>query len=161
MALIGEFNVAVKQDTPDREPDQFKFEGELFTVADDINFVALGRFASAANSGMDSAEMEGLAAMIDLISSVVVDEDRDRFLSLASRKRADGELLMQIVQAVIESQTGRPTEQPSGSPDGLSTTGESSKDASSSEASLSPIQRDPRIRELRPITDEALSLLSG
>lgn len=159
MALIGEFNVAVKQDDPDREVDQFKFEGELFTVANDMNFVALGRFASAAQSGLDTAEMEGLAAMIELISSVVIDEDRDRFLSLASRKRADGELLMQIVQAVIEAQTGRPTVQPSGSPDGQSRTGESSKAPSSSVES--PIQRDPRIQALQPVETAALSLLVG
>lgn len=158
MALIGEFEVAVKQADPNREPDQFKFCGELFTVSDRDLTVTLGRFARAAQSGLDTAEMDGLAAMMGLIEAVVIDEDRARFLDLAERKGADPEVLFKIVQAVVEAQTGRPTEQPSDSSAGLSTTGESSK-ALSPLGAVPPIQLDPRIQALQPLDAAALSLV--
>jgi hypothetical protein len=47
-ALIGEFEAAVKEADPNREPDTFKLQGQTFTVADEPNIIALGRFARAA-----------------------------------------------------------------------------------------------------------------
>jgi hypothetical protein len=47
MPLIGEFEAAVKEADPNREPDTFKLQGQTFTVADEPNIVALGMFARA------------------------------------------------------------------------------------------------------------------
>lgn len=156
MALIGEFEVAARRVT-NAEPDQFRFCGETFTVADKVGIIPLGRFAKAAMSGLDSAEMEGLAAMIDLLADSVIDEDRERFLDTAARNRADAEDLMPIVQAVIQAKTGRPTEPPSDSSVGRSRIGESST-GSHPLGDIPPIQRDPRVRELQPLGELALSM---
>lgn len=133
MASIGEFEVAVQDADPDREPDTFKLCGETFTVADNVSIVPLGMFAKAASSGLDSSEMEGLAALIDVVSSCVIEEDQARLLSVASKHRADADVLLAVVKAVLESQTGRPTQRPSDSSDGSSTTGASSRAPSSFE----------------------------
>jgi len=154
MAIIGEFEVAARAVDPDAEPDQFKFCGEVFTIADKIGVIPLGRFAKAAMSGLDTAEMEGMAAMVDMLCDAVVDEDRDRFLQVCTQNRADGDDLMPVVQAVFEVISGRPTRQLSDSSGGLSITGVSSKAASSSEV------QDPRQAGLVSVEQAALSLVS-
>jgi hypothetical protein len=131
--LIGEFEAAVREADPDREPDTFKLQGETFTVADEPNIVALGMFARAARGGADSNDMEGLATLIDTIASVVIPEDENRFLALASKHRLDADLLLKIVAAVMEVQSGRPTEPPADSSTGQSTTLVNSRVLSSSE----------------------------
>lgn len=158
MALIGEFEVAARQADPNREPDQFKFCGELFTVSEQMGIIPLGRFAKAATAGVDSNDMEGLAAIIDLLADTVIDEDRERFLNTAARNRAGAEDLMPIVTAVVQAQSGRPTQQPSDSSDGQSPTGVSSR-ASSPFGQVPAIQMDPRIQELQTIEAAGLSLV--
>lgn len=133
MALIGEFEVAVRAADPNREPDQFKFCGELFTVSEQVGIIPLAEFAKAAMSGLDTAEMEGLAALLDLLAEVVIDEDQARFLATAKKHRATADDMMPIVQSVIEVISGRPTPQPSDSSVGLSTTGANLRASSSSE----------------------------
>lgn len=162
MALIGEFTVAARESDPSREPDQFKLNGEVFTVSDRDLTIPFGRFAEAATSGLDTAEVEGLAAMMRLLKAVVVEEDRMRLLDAADG--ADGEQLIAIVTAVMQAKTGRPTERPSDSSGGLSPIGVNSKAPSSSEASsplgnVPPIQQDPRVQALQPIDTAALSLV--
>jgi hypothetical protein len=133
--IIGEFEAAVAAANPDRESDQFKLNGEVFTIADEVNIVALGRFARVAREGATTDEMEGLAALVDTVESLVIDEDKTRFLDTASKHRVDAGLLLKIVQTVLEAQSGHPTVQPSDSSGGLSTTGPSSRVPSSSGAS--------------------------
>lgn len=135
MAHIGDFEAAAKAADPNREPDTFTLQGKTFTVAEDVNIIALGRFARIAREGGDTDDMEGLAALIDTVASLVIPEDENRFLDTASKHRADGELLLKIVQAVLEAQSGHPTERPSDSSAGSSTTSPSSKALSSSAAS--------------------------
>jgi hypothetical protein len=138
MARIGAFKAAVRAADPDREPDTFTLEDVEFTISPEVNIIALGRFARAARDGGDSDDMEGLAALIDTVSSLVIDEDQNRFLDVASKHRVDGDLLMEIIKAVLESQSGHPTQRPSDSSDGSSTTTPSSRALSSSEVSSVP-----------------------
>jgi hypothetical protein len=135
MPIIGEFEAAAAAADPAREPDQFKVNGQLFTIAEDINIVALGRFARVAREGASTDDMEGLAALVDTVESLVIDEDRTRFLDTCSRHRVNAELLLQIIQTVLEAQSGHPTQQPSDSSGGSATTGQSSRGLSSSAAS--------------------------
>lgn len=136
--LIGEFEAAVKEVDPDREPDTFKLEGHTFTVSDEPNLIALGMFAREARAGVDSNDMEGLAVLIDTIASLVIPEDEERFLSLAARRRVQPDLLLKIMNAVMEAQAGRPIEPSSDSSDGRSPIGVSSKVLSSSVESSAP-----------------------
>lgn len=153
MALIGEFEVAVKAADPNVEPDQFRFCNELFTVGR-VGLIPLGRFAKAAVSGLDTSDMEGLAAMSDMIADCVVDEDQQRFLDLAQKHRAQADDLMPIVMALVQGESGRPTQSPSDSSDGPSTTGESSRALSSS----APVS-DPRKEGLEPVETAALTMV--
>lgn len=150
MALLGEFEVAAREVEDD--PAQFKFCGELFTVGK-VGLIPLGRFAKAAVSGLDSADMEGLAAMLDMLSDTVVDGDRPRLLEVARRNRADATDLMPIIQAIIQAESGRPTRRPSDSPSGPSRTGENSR------ASSPSAEGDPRRKNLVPVDAAALSLV--
>jgi hypothetical protein len=134
MASLGEFEVAVRDADPDREPDTFTLCGEVFTVSDRDLTVSIGRFARTIRPGMDSSDMESVSRMIGLLEAVVIDDDKQRFLDTAESKGADSELLFKIVAAVIEANTGRPTGQPSDSSDGSSTTGASSRALSPSVA---------------------------
>jgi hypothetical protein len=135
---IGEFEVAARAADPDRELDTFLFCGQEFTVAPEVNILAIGRFQMAAGDGMDSNDPDALPLLIQTIASCVIEEDENRFLNLATRRRADPDLLLKIVQAVMEAQTGLPTEAPADSSPGLSTTSPSSKALSSSVAPSGP-----------------------
>jgi hypothetical protein len=156
---LGEFHVAKRQAAPNAEPLTFDFEGQSFRVAEKVGLAPLADFAHAATSGLDTSDMEGLAAMRTMLRQVVVDEDSDRLWDAITRSRADGDDLMPIVQAVMEAQTGRPTEQPSDSSAGLSTTLVSSKESSPFGPGVSPIQRDPRVLELQTVEQAGLSLV--
>jgi hypothetical protein len=109
---IGEFEVAARAADPERELDTFLFCGQEFTVAPEVNILAIGRFQMAAGEGVDSNDPDALPLLIQTIASCVVEEDENRFLNLATRRRADPDLLLKIVQAVMEAQTGFPTEPP-------------------------------------------------
>lgn len=160
MALIGEFEAAVREADPNKELDTFILAGpggadrQTFTISDEPNIVALGMFARAAREGVDSNDMEGLATLIDTIASVVIPEDESRFLNLATRHRLDPELLLKIVSTVMEAQSGLPTEQPADSSVGQLKTGVNWRVHSSFEGASIPNWRDTPFgrRELDPET---------
>jgi len=174
MANLGNFEVAAREVDPENELDMFVFAGETFTVAPDPNIIALGRFARAARTGAESGDMESLATLIDTVASCVVEEDENRFLDWASKKRADPDVLLRIVGAVLAAQAARPTGPLSDSPSGPSTTGPSSRVSSSSEVLSGPAWRDtpfgrrelavhPELYEdIEPVaTNGRLALVSG
>jgi hypothetical protein len=103
-----------------------------------VNILAIGRFQMAAGDGVDTEDPQALPLMIQTIASCVIEEDEDRFLNLATRRRADPELLLKIVQAVLEAQTGRPTEAPVDSSAGSVETTQNSKALSSSPEPSAP-----------------------
>lgn len=158
MALLGEFEAAVREADPNREPDTFKLAGELFTVSNRDLTIPMARFAQVARSGIHAEELDGLAAMLDLLEAVVIDDDRDRLLKVATRNGVDAETVMDIVKAVIQAESGKDTRRPSDSSDGPPTGGESSK-GSSPFGAVPPILQDPRVQALQPLDQAALSLV--
>ena len=92
----------------------------------------LMRFAHVAREGVDSNDMEGLAALYDLLESVIADADWARFQKAAHRTRASGDELFDFVTSAFKALTGRPTREPSDSSDGPPITSSSSTDGSSS-----------------------------
>ena len=93
-------------------------KGEQFKVRNGIALMALMRFAHIAQAGTDSGEMEGLAAMYDLLESAIADEDWGRFQAHAVKARATDKDLMMLVRKVIRGEADRPTQRPSDSSDG-------------------------------------------
>lgn len=102
--------------------DVISFAGEEFHVAERIGLMPLMRFAHLASAGVDSEDMEALAAMYDLLEQCVANGEWQRFQRAATRTRADGEALMKVVQDAIAVLSERPTGRPSDSSDGPTTT---------------------------------------
>ena len=142
MANLGEFGAAARDAAPDGEPDTFTFYGETFTVKQRIPSMPMLRFADVAQRGAQAEELEGMAAMYRLITSCIVTEDVARFEQTADEHDCDAEELMEVCGTLYRAVAGRPTQRPSASADGSSTTTESSRAPSSSGASSTRDWRD-------------------
>lgn len=112
--------------------DTIPFHGEDYRLADKMGLMPLMRFAKLARSGLDSQEMEGLAAMYDLLEQCIDPEDWARFEAAATRERDQGDELMAVVTKAIELMAARPTLRSSDSSDGPPNTSGSSTGGSSS-----------------------------
>lgn len=106
------------------------FGGETFRRADAIGLMALMRFAHVAKSGTDSNDLDGLAALYDLLEQCIDAEDWGRFQVTAMRVKAKGDDLMAVVGKVIQGESGRPTVRPSDSSAGPTIIAPSSEGAS-------------------------------
>lgn len=158
MALIGEFDVAVREADPDTEPDTFKFCGVEFVVPEHLSSLPLLEFAKAAALGADLASIEGMAATHDFIRATIRDEDWAKFSRVAKQHNATGDDLLAVARGIVAAVTGRPTSRLSDSAGGPSSTGENSRELSSSDASSNPedvpaIQKDPRVLALVPVEE--------
>jgi len=139
------------------EGDHVEFMGEKFRLADKVGIMPMLAFANASKKGLDSDDMEGLAAMYSLIRSViwrpplyengqrVVDDDGhpqrderewDRFARLADDEQAEGEDVMDFVSEAMSVIAARPRK-PRGLSSGSSRrTSEKSRDVSSLPATI-------------------------
>lgn len=108
------------------------FLGESFRVADRVGALPLMRFAKIAKAGVDASELDGLAAMYDLLGQVIQSDDWARFEEHADRQHADGDQLLALVQEALALVAARPTGRPSDSSAGPRTIEPNSTDDSSS-----------------------------
>jgi hypothetical protein len=149
--------------------DTIEFCGQKFRLAERVSMMPLLAFANASKKGLDSDDMEGLAAMYAMIRSVIhrpalfdehgarqVDESgrplRDesewrRFESLAEDEMVDGEDIMTVVNQAITVMSARPRQRRELSSGSSPQTSERSKDG------LSSLASDPRIAGLTPVSD--------
>lgn len=95
-----------------------EFLGEEFAVAERVSALAFMRFAKLARAGVDADDIEGQAAMHDMLEQCIAPSDWYRFQTLADRERADGAQLLDLIQRVFAVLAARPTERPSSSSDG-------------------------------------------
>jgi hypothetical protein len=110
-----------------------EFKGETFRASDGIGLMSLMRFAHVAQGGTDANDMEGLAAMYDLLEQAIAADDWDRFQRHAMKVKAQGDDLMAVVQKVIQALAARPTSRPSDSSGGPTVTEPKSEAGSSSQ----------------------------
>jgi hypothetical protein len=126
-----------------------ELKGKRFPVrAEGVSLLALMKFATVAKrqaalkaADPDRAgeqEMEGLAALYALLRSCIDPASWDQFEDHANDAGAGQEDLMRVVQQAAQA-GARPTQLPSGSPGGRSTTGTSSAAGSSSPGSSVPM----------------------
>ncbi len=142
---------AAVEGVPLSEGDFVEFLGEKFRLADRVGIMPLVHFGFASKKGLDSDDMEGLAAMYSLIRSVihrpplmddngnqVRDENgkrlRDesewyRFTEHAEDELADGEDVMGFVNKAMEIMSARPRKPREDSSPSSRTTSETSKHA--------------------------------
>jgi hypothetical protein len=136
VASIGSFKVAKKTIADSRkkaEPDTFDFEDQTFTIIDgQPSALPLMELADAVQSNAAENSFPALAAMYQMLQACIVPDDWGRFRRTIMTAHADVDDVWPIVEAVYGVVSGRPTERPSGSPDGPSTTGPTSKDDSHS-----------------------------
>jgi hypothetical protein len=99
-------------------------------MADKIGLMPLLRFAHASAKGVDSGDMQGLAAMYEVIRDCIDEPEWDRFQQHAIDTKAESEELLQVVSDVIEVLSARPTGSPSGSANGRRRTSANSKGSS-------------------------------
>lgn len=133
--------------------DKVEFLGRQFTVAEKVGLMPLLRFAKAAKSGLDSADVDGMAAMYDLLQQCIADEEWAVFEDHATRERASDEDLLDVVKKAMAVLSERPTKRPSDSSTGPQTTSLSSEDALSSRV-ITRLEQQGR-PDLALIVDEA------
>jgi hypothetical protein len=140
--------------------DSVEFFGQKFRLAERVGIMPMLAFGNASKRGLDSDDMEGLAAMYSLIRSVIhrpalTDEHgqrqvdvngkalRDesewtRFAELAEDELAEGEDVMEFVNRAMEVMSARPRRRREISSGTSPTTSEKSKAVSSSRATPPP-----------------------
>lgn len=121
-----------------------EFLGSDYRMAEKIGLMPLMRFAHVSSKGLDSDDMEGLAAMYTMIQDCIDPADWKRFEADAIEKKAEAEDLFGVVKRVIEILSARPTQRPADSSAGPQPTSVNSKASSSS-----------------PVTTPTLSLVEG
>lgn len=95
--------------------DKVTLCGRQFRIADKVGLMPLMRFAHAASSGLDTGDMEALAAMYDMLADCIHPEDWPAFEAHATASKADADDLFPVVQQTVEALAARPTKSRSGS----------------------------------------------
>lgn len=120
----------------EREPDTIFLGTEGFRASGTIGHLALLAFARAAQTGISTEDMAGLAAMHRLLETVVHPDDWQRFNEVADRDHVEIETLLACIAGAVAGGS-RPTSRSSASSDGpLSTK------ASSPAGSFWPVVRE-------------------
>jgi hypothetical protein len=79
-----------------------------FRIAPSIGLMPLLRFAHAAKAGLDTEDMEGMAALYDMIADCVHPDDWSAFMAYATESKAQDEELMEFVGTAMEIISARP-----------------------------------------------------
>lgn len=147
---------AAAEGVTEADYDMVEFFGQKFRLAERVGIMPMLAFGNASKNGLDTDDMDGLAAMYRLIRSVihrpalfdehghrVVDENgktlRDesewlRFEQVAEDELAEGEDVMGFVNQAMELMSARPRKPRSLSAGTSRPTSEKSRDDSSSPA---------------------------
>lgn len=91
---------------------------DRFRVDLTVGSMPLLQFAHSAKMGLDAEQMDGLAAIYDLLHDVIHPDDWERFRSTVVKHKLDQADLMGIVTRVWGAVSNRPLDGASGSPDG-------------------------------------------
>lgn len=122
------------------DDERIEFIGESFRLATRPATMALLKFSNAADAGLDSMEVAGLAALYAVIRGCILDHDPNtrrpteaslkewaRFERHADEVGADGDELMEFVTTAMERINARPQRRPGPSSAGPPTTSGGSK----------------------------------
>lgn len=126
-----------------------------FRIAPSIGLMPLLRFAHAAKAGMDTDDLEGMAALYDMIADCVHPDDWQAFQAYATEIKAEDEELMEFVSAAMEVISARPRKRRGSSSATSPRTPARSKDSSSGRDSVIPpgAIRPAEIDGLMPVGD--------
>jgi hypothetical protein len=188
--IIGEFAAAVAEvetESEAIEPRGFALgpNKAIFFIDPDIGFIPFGKFSQAASSGLDTAEMEGAAAVMDMMRDIIGADPGDpgdpeadppvparpartreqeygRFCDIASRAKIKMPVLLDIIGTVFSGDAGRPSQPLSDSANGQSL-GEISPSSSRKSSSGGRRRRLPpgTTGEMEPVTDAIIREVGG
>jgi len=91
----------VQETPPEPEVRRVEFMGKEFAIANKIGLMPLMRFAHAAKSGLDSDDMEGMAAMYDMLRQCIADESVFVFQGRQITRAEANELPPEAVDSVV------------------------------------------------------------
>lgn len=109
---------------------KIEFMGNQYRMAESIGMMPMLKFAHVSSRGVDSNDLEGMAALYSMIRDCIDPDEWARFEQDAIDKKADGDDLLAVVSKVIETVSARPTRPPKGSPNGRRSTSANSKASS-------------------------------
>lgn len=125
-----------------------EFMGREFRMAASIGLMPLLKFAHASSKGLDSTDMEGLAALYSMIKDCIDDSEWAAFERHAMDTKAEADDLMGLVQRCIETITARPTVPPGDSSDGRPNTSRNSKGNSSTAGTRPALEGMVTVKDL-------------
>lgn len=114
------------------EAGTFTWFGAEIRIRGEIGLMPLMRFSAAASRGLNSDDIEGLAALYRVLESSIDERDWSTFRDLAEENNIDGDVLVDVVGGIIAELAGRPTKRLSDSSDGQPTASSTSRPVSSS-----------------------------
>lgn len=129
--------------------------GNTYELASKVPAILYMKFGKLGSKGVDSADMEAMALMYDMIHYTFTDDSWKRFEEDAAENRASDEDLFEIVKQAVQIITARPTMPASDSSPGQPTTTPSSTESSSSE--VVSFEEQKRRLGIVPITLESLT----
>lgn len=154
MAFLGEFNAALRELDPVAENDKFSFFGETFEVVAEFPPMLSLQIGALMTGKLE--DVEGAGATWAALEASLGEEGFGRFYRLAIAKRASLETLMEVVMAIFQRETGRPTVQVPDSPSGQSSTSLSSSTSASTPPASGVVEmnddRDPSVPHLVPVS---------
>lgn len=134
---IGDFAAAVQDAEKDNQSapapaDTFGWFGHAIKLRGSVEAMTVMQFAAIAVKGINIGEMDALAAIYRFLEDVVHPDDWQQFQDLSRANTATMDQYLVLIKGAIEAAAARPTLRPSDSVGGPSSTGESSRDDSSS-----------------------------
>lgn len=135
--------------TPDEPQPQVQatveLRGKRFAVREQgVSLLALMKFAEIAKEQKAGTvavdEMDQMTVILRLLRSCIDGREWDAFETYCDDVAPRAEELMQVIADAVQAAADRPTQPPSGSPDGRSSTAPSSAAGSSSPGSSDPVR---------------------
>lgn len=128
MANIGSYGVARAQaDVAAEEYDSFVFFGREFRIANDSGGAVMFDYAEAVTSELDIKDAQQAAAIKAMVKDLVLPADWPSFWAHYKAQRGDAQYLIEqfaeLSVVLYQHVAGRPTDRPSGSAGGSSSTG--------------------------------------
>ncbi len=126
-----------------------------FRIAGSIGLMPLLRFAHSAKAGLDTDDLEGMAALYTMIQDCVHPDDWAEFQEYATVTKAEDEDLMEFVGAAMEVITARPRKRRGSSSASSPNTSQRSRGGSSKQGSVIPAGaiRPAEFEGLMPVGD--------
>ena len=117
---------SAKRDHAGEKPT-FALDEVEFTCEGGVTALDISEFAQVAKAGVDTDDPAAAAVFAEFFQNALGAAEYARFKKHTRDHRTDEAIFVDIMQGIIEDFVGRPTQEPSSSQDGPSTTGPTSK----------------------------------